>query len=163
MTSIRVLVADDDEMIRTMLGALISSEPSLELAGTARDTSEAVALAAAQHPDVALLDLDMPGGGGYKAAQEIGERSSGTQVIALTSLDSPQAELDSMRAGAVAFLHKGTSNEEILDAIRSAVRWRAEDAAPAAAAPEASQTLLEQRVALLEQRVAALERNASQS
>ena len=157
MDAIRVMVADDDEFMRTMLSALITTEPELQLAGTASDTGEAIQVAADTKPDVVLLDLDMPGGG-FKAAEQIAGQSARTQVIALTSLDTPEAELEVMRAGAVSFLVKGTPNEEILEAIRSAVRWRpGQDGAtgdgPPQAASGAAGPSLEQRVAALEQAV----------
>ena len=147
MDAIRVMVADDDEFMRTMLSALITTEPEFQLAGTASDTGEAIRVAADTKPDVALLDLDMPGGGGFKAAEEIAGQSARTQVIALTSLDTPEAELEVMRAGAVSFLVKGAPNEEILETIRSAVRWRSDQ----------DEATLEERVATLEERIAALE------
>jgi DNA-binding NarL/FixJ family response regulator len=165
MGDIRVLVADDDEMARTMLAALISSEPALELAGAARDTGEAVALAAAKQPDVALLDLDMPGGGGYRAAEEIGEQSSRTQIIALTALDTPEARVEVTRAGAVSCIAKGTPNAEIVDAIRSAMRWRSDAAGrrvpsggPAPRDQVGGGSGKADRVTALEGRVASLER-----
>lgn len=159
---IRILVADDDQMARAMLSALIASEPSFELAGAARNTGEAIEFAAEKQPDIVLLDLDMPGGGGYMAAKAIGERSERTQVIALTALDTPETQLEMMRAGAVYFLVKGASNEEIVETINSAVHWRSgEDPKPEAngSAPDT----LPERVAALEARVAALERAAVQT
>jgi DNA-binding NarL/FixJ family response regulator len=155
MDEISVMVADDDELTRLMLAGLITSEPSLGLAGTAADTGEAIKVAEESKPDVVLLDLDMPGGGGFKAAEEIAGRSQRTRIIALTALDTPETQLESMRAGAVSFLVKGVPNEEIVDAIKSAVRWRTEDG-------DGRATTLEERVAELEQRVAALERAAIQ-
>jgi DNA-binding NarL/FixJ family response regulator len=166
MGDIRVLVADDDEMVRTMLAALISSEPALELAGAARDTGEAVALAAAEQPDIALLDLDMPGGAGYRAAEEIGARSARTQIIALTARDAREARQGVMRSGAVSFIAKGSPNDEIVDAIRSAVRWRSDadgrrartPGGPAPGRPAGNGAGSLERVAALEDRVASLER-----
>jgi DNA-binding NarL/FixJ family response regulator len=154
METIKVMVADDDELVRTMLSALIAAEPTLELAGSASDTGEAVQIAAKTQPDVALLDLDMPGGGGFKAAEDIHETSARTQVIALTALDTQEAEVEAMRHGAVSFLVKGAPNQEIVETIKSAVRWRhSEDAA----SPSPLAASVEDRIAALEERIAALE------
>jgi DNA-binding NarL/FixJ family response regulator len=157
METIKVMVADDDELVRTLLSALVASEPTMQLAGTASDTGEAIQIAAETEPDVALLDLDMPGGGGFKAAEEIVDRSARTQVIALTALDTQEAELEAMRAGAVSFLVKGAPNEEIVEAIKSAVRWRHEEEPATTAAPPPPEASVEDRIAALEERITALE------
>ena len=71
MDSIRVLIADDEGEVRAALADLIDAERALDLVGAASDADEAIELAIAQHPDVALVDVKMPGGGGARAAREI--------------------------------------------------------------------------------------------
>src|SRR6201999_813330 len=68
---VRVLIADDDPVMRMLLAAVINNDPALELVAQAEDADEAIALATETTPDVALLDVEMPGGGGPRAAQEI--------------------------------------------------------------------------------------------
>jgi len=124
---IRVVIADDDDVARSLISAFVRDDPSLELVGVAKDTNEAIALTTEQHPDVAVLDLDMPGGGGWRAAEEIKARSPQTQTIALTALDTPEAEYQSMRSGVSTFLTKGAQKDRVLEAIKGAVRFRSED------------------------------------
>lgn len=119
----RVLVADDDDVARTLVTGLVSSDPTLELVAAAAGVEEAVELAAEHQPDIALLDWVMPGGGGSQAAREIKERSPGTRIIGLSSMEGPEASYDMMRAGATGFLPKGTSKEELVRTIHSAMRW----------------------------------------
>lgn len=82
---IRVLVADDEESVRDVLQVLLDSEPEIDLVGMAPDTETAIELAAKRRPDVALVDVQMPGGGGPRAAREIVRRSPPTKVIALST------------------------------------------------------------------------------
>jgi len=161
---IGVLIADDDEGIRVLIGAMIAGDPSLHLTGTARDTPEAVQLVMEEQPDVVLLDLDMPGGGGWKAAEEIADKSPHTQVIVLTGIDTAEARLESARAGVVEFLPKGLPSDEIIGAIRRAVHLRVHDAAgsdsPGAGGPDGpGHPGYDQRIAQLEERVASLEQS----
>jgi DNA-binding NarL/FixJ family response regulator len=153
--SIRVLLADDDPVVRGLIATLLEAEPAMELVGAAEDADAAIDLAVRSHPDVALLDLDMPGGGGWRAIEEIRDRSPETQSIVLTALDTPEEQLHTMRSGAVDFLSKGASKADIVDAIRSAMRWRPES--QGGDEPESAPTSPETRIADLEQRVGSLE------
>ncbi len=83
--SIRVLVAEDAPVMRTALAALISADPALELVGMAEDAVEAIELARATRPDVAVVDVKMPGGGGSRATREILWHSPETRVLALSA------------------------------------------------------------------------------
>ena len=118
-----VLIADDDEVAREMLKAILSGEDGIDLVGVAADADEATALAREHEPDVAVLDLDMPGGGGYAVALAIKDGGLRTRIVALTAIDTADAELDALRAGALGFVVKGTPRDEIVHAIRSAARW----------------------------------------
>ena len=75
--SIRLLIADDDPVMRMLLGAIARGDPVLELVAEAEDADEAIALAAEHRPDVVLLDVEMPGGGGLRAAREIRAAAAG--------------------------------------------------------------------------------------
>jgi diguanylate cyclase (GGDEF)-like protein len=120
---IRILIADDDPVARMLLGALAGREPGLELVGEAQDAVQAVELTARRRPDVVVLDFDMPGGGGVRAAVDIREASPGVRIVAYSGDDSQAAQLDMSRAGAVGYIVKGSPDEEIVRVIRSSARW----------------------------------------
>jgi DNA-binding NarL/FixJ family response regulator len=120
---LRVMFADDDPDIRALLNAVIGAAGDMELVGSAPDTNEAIDLARRELPDVAVLDLSMPGGGGIAAAVAIARDTPATKIVAFTSLDTLDAQTDVMRAGAVSFLVKGAPPDEILNTIRQSVRW----------------------------------------
>ena len=114
---IRVLIADDEPSVREALADLIATEPSLELVGMAEDAGQAAELAVAHHPDIAVVDVKMPGGGGPRATREIRRGSPGTKVIALSAYGDRGTVLEMLRAGASAYLVKGSPADEILVAI----------------------------------------------
>jgi EAL domain-containing protein (putative c-di-GMP-specific phosphodiesterase class I)/CheY-like chemotaxis protein len=116
----RVLIAEDDSDFRSMLSAVIETDPTLTLAGAAADAEEAIQLAWKLQPDVALLDVGMPKGGGVHAAGKIREVSPATQVLALSGSDEREAVIRMLRAGANSYLVKGATPDEILSAIRRA-------------------------------------------
>ncbi len=120
---LRLLVADDDPVSRLMIGAIVKREPGFELVGEAEDAGQAVELALRRRPDVVLLDVDMPGGGGARAAVEIREGLPEVRIVAISADDSQGSQYDMMRAGAVGFVTKGASDDEILRVIRSSARW----------------------------------------
>jgi diguanylate cyclase (GGDEF)-like protein len=120
---IRLLIADDDEGTRVMLTAIAHRDAGLDLVGAAADAEEAIQLASHRRPDVVLLDFDMPGGGGVRAAIDIREALPGVRIVALSADDSPSAQLDMSRAGAVGYLVKGADDDEIGRTIRSAFKW----------------------------------------
>src|SRR6185503_1181715 len=121
--AIRVLIADDDPMIRLTTSALIDRADGLKLVGEAEDADEAIALAARRRPDVVLLDFNMPGGGGVRAATQIREGNPEVKLVALSADNSAGAQYDMTRAGAVGFVSKGAGEDEILRVIRSSARW----------------------------------------
>ncbi len=122
MDRIRVLVADDEPAVRGVLAELVEAEATLELVGTAADTQEAVEIAARERPDVALLDVKMPGGGGPRAAREIRTSSVQTRVVALSAYEDRTSVLEMLRAGAVGYLVKGTRATEIVKLIHDVTR-----------------------------------------
>ena len=116
---IRVLIADDDGALRSALAGLLADDPGLEVVATAGDAEEAIALAARHDPDVAILDVRMPHGGGIKAASQIRVRSPRTRILAL-SADADRATVMRMvEAGASGYLVKESPAEEILHGIRT--------------------------------------------
>src|SRR3989442_8012546 len=122
LDTIRVLIAEDDAGAREALAALIDAEASLALVGQAADAAQAIHLAALHHPDVALVDVRMPLGGGSRATREIRLCSPGTKIIALSFYEDRATVLEMIRAGAEGYLVKGGSPREIIEAIHSSAR-----------------------------------------
>ena len=114
---IRVLIADDEPDLREALADLLAQEDGLTLVGSAADADEAIELAVARRPQVALIDVKMPAGGGPRAAREIIRVSPETRVIALSAFEDRPTVLEMLRAGAVGYLVKGTGAEIIVDSI----------------------------------------------
>ncbi len=114
---IRVLVADDEPALRGALAELFAQEERVLLVGAAADADEAIELAARERPDVALVDVKMPAGGGPRATREITRLSPQTRVIALSAFEDRPTVLEMLRAGAVGYLVKGTPADEILGSI----------------------------------------------
>ena len=130
---IRVLVADDEQPLRDAICDLVGGESDMDVAGAATDADEAIALAQETAPDVALLDVKMPGGGA-RAATQIASVSPETKVIALSAYEDRGSVLEMLRSGAVGYLVKGAPPFEILEAIRRAVRRQASMSAEVTAA-----------------------------
>ena len=122
MDRIRVLIADDESAVRDALSDLVGSDESMEVVGTAGDADEAIDVARRERPDVALIDVKMPAGGGARAAREIRTESPQTHVVALSAYEDRRTVLEMLRAGVVGYIVKGTSAEEILYTIRRAMR-----------------------------------------
>jgi EAL domain-containing protein (putative c-di-GMP-specific phosphodiesterase class I)/CheY-like chemotaxis protein len=119
------LIADDEPRLRGALADLIASEDSMRLVGSAGDADEAIALAEAIRPDVAIVDVKMPAGGGPRAARGIMVASPDTRVIALSAHEDRETVLEMLRAGAVSYLVKGTTPDEIVRSIGRAAQGRA--------------------------------------
>ena len=120
--TIKVLIADDDPIVRAVLEGLVARADDLVLVGAAGSASEATSLAEEHQPHAAVLDWVMPDGGGPRAADDISSVSPETKIIALTASDSEHAAMDMLRAGAINVLVKDSSMSAIADAIRSASR-----------------------------------------
>jgi len=117
---IQVLIADDHELVRRGLRQTIAAEADMQLAGEARTGREAVELAAATRPDVALLDVQMPVLDGIAAAAEIHAAQPGVAVVMLTSFGSDAQLHAALRAGVTGYLLKDISGDELVAAIRGA-------------------------------------------
>lgn len=116
---IRVLVADDQSLIRRGMSMILSVEPDIEVVGQAEDGFEAIELARQLKPDVVLMDLNMPRMGGVVATREITAMLPQTRVMVLTTFDTDQMVFDAVRAGASAYLLKDASESEVLETIRA--------------------------------------------
>jgi DNA-binding NarL/FixJ family response regulator len=116
---IRVLIADDQRVVRDGLNMLVSLIDGVEVIGLAGDGTEAVRLAEAHRPDVILMDLRMPGLDGATATAQVRERLPGTQVLVLTTYADEAAILSALRAGALGYLTKDASAEQIEAAVRA--------------------------------------------
>ena len=121
---IRVLLAEDEEPLRSAISDLLASEPGFEIVGAVGGAAEAIELAATTFPDVALVDVRMPGGGA-EAAKGIRGVSPATQVVALSAYEDNATVLELLDAGAVAYLVKGIAAAEIVEAVRRAARGQA--------------------------------------
>jgi len=116
---LRVLVCDDHAVFRRGLAIVLADEPDIELVGEAADTDGAVELAEALRPDVVLLDLRMPGGGGVEALRRIHGGPSGARVVVLTVSDDDADLFDAVTAGAAGYLLKEVSIEDVGAAVRT--------------------------------------------
>jgi EAL domain-containing protein (putative c-di-GMP-specific phosphodiesterase class I)/CheY-like chemotaxis protein len=118
---IRVVVADDEETVVDVLRTLIGSDPSLHFVGAAHDAEDAIEMAVRERPDVVLLDVRMPGGGGLRAAREISKRCAPTKVVALSAHEDSDTVIAMISAGASAYVPKGDSTDRILRTIHRTI------------------------------------------
>lgn len=119
---IRLLIADDQEIIRQGLTIILESQSDMHVVGQAEDGEQAVAMARALRPDVILMDIKMPRANGIQATRVITRELPDTQVIILTTYDSDDWVFDGVRAGAQAYLLKDASTEALTAAIRGVHR-----------------------------------------
>ena len=136
-TPIRVMVVDDHDMVRRGLAAFLRVKPDLKLVGEARNGQEAVDLCAERQPDVILMDLVMPQMDGATAIRLVRERCPEIQVIALTSFQEQALVEQALQAGAISYLLKNVSANDLAEAIRAAHAGRS------TLAPEAVQALIQ--------------------
>ncbi len=119
MSEIRVVLADDHPVVRAGLAALLGSLHGIEVVGVASDGREAVREVVLQRPNVAVLDLQMPGQDGFAATREITRVAPEVAVLVLTMFDDDDSVFAAMRAGARGYVVKGAEQEEIGRAIRA--------------------------------------------
>ena len=121
MTAIRVLLADDQTLVRAAFAMLVESAKDMEVVGQAATGREAVALARTERADLVLMDIRMPDLDGIEATRLIAadEDLAGVRILVLTTYDTDENVVDALRAGASGFLVKDTRPAELLDAIRT--------------------------------------------
>lgn len=119
---IRIVLVDDQHLIRQGLKALLELEPDLEVVGEGENGQMAIALVASLQPDVVLMDIRMPIMDGVAATRAINQQFSGTKVLVLTTFDDDQYVAEALRCGAMGYLLKDTPSEELAIAIRSVYR-----------------------------------------
>ncbi|PJM79801.1 response regulator [Bifidobacterium scaligerum] len=140
---IRVIIADDQELVRAGFAMVIGSQPDMNVIGQASDGTQAVALAGSLHPDVVLMDVRMPGMNGIEATRRITASASEevlshtTRVIILTTFDLDEYVMAAINAGASGFLLKDTEPETLLNSIRTVFNGNA------IIAPSATKRLIE--------------------
>src|SRR5580658_10385766 len=119
LPAIRIVIAEDQALVRRGAAMLLSMEPDMEVVGQARNGIEAVELAQLLHPDVVLMDLHMPLKGGVAATREITRDLPKTQILVLTTLHDDETVFEAVRAGAHAYLLKDADEDELLETIRA--------------------------------------------
>lgn len=122
MTSIRVLLVDDQALFREALHTLLSVQPDIEVVGEAGDGEEALRLVAQHHPDVVLMDLQMPVMDGVAATRRLQAGYPASRAIMLTTFDDDEYVFEGLRAGAIGYLLKDVSAQKLVEAIQSAAR-----------------------------------------
>lgn len=126
--TVRILVVDDQVMVRLGFVLVLGNEPGLEVVGEAGDGQTAVTMTRDLRPDVVLMDIRMPGLDGIAATtqiladQQTGEATSATKVVVLTTFDDEEYVFESLAAGASGFLLKDVEPQELVDAVRQVVR-----------------------------------------
>lgn len=116
---VRVVIVDDDQLVRMALRLIVDGEPDLTVVGEAADGDAAIAIVDELRPDVVLMDVRMPGRDGLSATQEILTRPAPPRVLVLTTFDSDEMVLSALRVGALGFVLKDTPPPRILDAVRA--------------------------------------------
>jgi DNA-binding NarL/FixJ family response regulator len=116
--TIRVVVADDQEVVRAGFAALLDTQPDIAVVGTASDGAEAVLLSREHRPDLVLMDVRMPGVDGIEATRQLLADGDGPRVLVLTTFDLDEYVYDALAAGAGGFLLKDVTAERLFDAVR---------------------------------------------
>ncbi|MFJ8202582.1 MULTISPECIES: response regulator transcription factor [Micromonospora] len=121
MSPIRVVLVDDQHLVRTGLRALLDRAPDIEVVGEAGDGRSGLAVVREQRPDIVLMDVRMPGGDGLAATRRIltDPTLDGVQVLMLTTFDDDEYLFEAIRAGAAGFLLKDTAPDALRDAVRT--------------------------------------------
>lgn len=135
--TIRILIADDEALLRLAFGTVLEAQPDMVPVGEASDGTEAVRLARELRPDVVLMDVRMPGTDGIEATRQVIRTSPQSRVLILTTFDLDEYAFAGLHAGASGFLLKNTRPEELLTAIRSVA------AGDAVVSPRITRRLLE--------------------
>jgi DNA-binding NarL/FixJ family response regulator len=117
VSRVRIVVADDQQVVRAGFGALLDTQPDFAVVGSAADGAEAVRVCRAQHPDVVLMDVRMPVMDGIEATRRLAA-GDGPRILMLTTFDLDEHVYDALGAGASGFLLKDVTAEHLFDAVR---------------------------------------------
>jgi len=115
---VRIVIADDHQVVRSGFAALLDTQPDFTVLGTASDGAEAVQISRELRPDIVLMDVRMPGTDGIEATRQLTGGADGPRVIILTTFDLDEYVYDALRAGASGFLLKDVTAERLFDAVR---------------------------------------------
>lgn len=115
----RLMIADDDPVVQSLLGMSLAEE--FDVVGVAADSEEAVALAQSSQPDAALVDVDMPKGGGLRAVREIVEVAPETAIVVLSGDEADPMVRELIQAGAVAYCRKGIDPHALAERLTSSI------------------------------------------
>jgi len=116
---VRIVVADDHQVVRSGFAALLDTQPDFTVVGTAQDGAEAVRVGRGTSPDVVLMDIRMPGTDGIEATRQLtGADGDRPRILILTTFDLDEYVYDALRAGASGFLLKDITAEQLFDAVR---------------------------------------------
>lgn len=118
----RILLADDHALVRRGVRLILDSEPDLTVVAEAGDGAEAIALARAEQPDLAILDIAMPRLTGLQAARELSRTMPGLRILILTMYDNEQFFFEALRAGANGYVLKSVADRDLVEACRAAMR-----------------------------------------
>jgi two-component system, NarL family, response regulator DevR len=121
---VRVLLVDDHEVVRRGLRDLLSGEDDIEVVAEAGGVAEAVAMAGAHHPDVAVIDLKLPDGDGVALCRALGAATDGPRCLVLTAFDDEDALVGAIRAGASGYLLKQVRGHDLVHAVREVAAGR---------------------------------------
>ena len=119
---IRVLIAEDDTIVRAGVRLLLEAEPDIEVVGEAVDGNQAIERVGELHPNVVLMDIAMPGLNGLEATREIKAHFPEVRVLALTMHRSEEYFYEMLRAGALGYVLKGADTSDLIDAVRTVAR-----------------------------------------
>jgi DNA-binding NarL/FixJ family response regulator len=116
--AVRIVIADDQQIVRDGFAALLDSQPDFTVVGTASDGAEAMRVCRRLQPDVVLMDVRMPGTDGIEATRRLADDADPPRVLILTTFDLDEYVYDALRAGASGFLLKDVTAERLFDAVR---------------------------------------------